>query len=87
MPVCLGCRGFIFCVACLWGVCVGVLGGVLVWVPGMMVLLFVFFFFWGLLLMLRNVFDEYPGFEFFSAVDVLRVRSLALPVSVDDWGA
>lgn len=35
--------------------------------------------------MLHNVFDEYPGFEFFSAVDVLRVRSLALPVSVDDW--
>ena len=36
--------------------------------------------------MLHNVFDEYPGFKFFSAEDVLRVRSLALPVSVDDWG-
>lgn len=35
--------------------------------------------------MLHNVFDEYPGFKFFSAEDVLRVRSLALPVSVDDW--
>lgn len=36
--------------------------------------------------MLNNVFDECPGFEFFSAEDVLRVRSLGLPESVDDWG-
>lgn len=37
--------------------------------------------------MLHNIFDEYPGFEFFSAEDVLRVRSLGLPESVDDWEA
>lgn len=36
--------------------------------------------------MLHNVFDEYPGFEFFSAEDVLKVRSLGLPKSTYDWG-
>lgn len=36
--------------------------------------------------MLHNVFDEYPGFEFFSAEDVLKVRSLGLPESTYDWG-
>lgn len=36
--------------------------------------------------MLHNVFDEYPGFKFFSANDVLRVRSLNLPEDRYDWG-
>lgn len=35
--------------------------------------------------MLHNVFDEYPGFKFFSAEDVLKVRSLGLPESTYDW--
>lgn len=35
--------------------------------------------------MLHNVFDEYPGFKFFSAEDVLKVRSLGLPKSTYDW--
>lgn len=41
--------------------------------------------FWRLLLMLNNVFDECPGFEFFSAEDVLRVRSLGLPDDFELW--
>ena len=35
--------------------------------------------------MLHNVFTEYPGFKFFSAEDVLKVRSLGLPESTYDW--
>ena len=35
--------------------------------------------------MLNNVFDECPGFEFFSAEDVLRVRSLGLPDDFELW--
>ncbi len=35
--------------------------------------------------MLHNVFDEYSGFKFFSAEDVLKVRSLGLPESTYDW--
>lgn len=35
--------------------------------------------------MLHNVFDEYPGFKFFSAEDVLKVRFLGLPKSTYDW--
>lgn len=35
--------------------------------------------------MLHNVFDEYPNFKFFSAEDVLKVRSLGLPESTYDW--
>lgn len=35
--------------------------------------------------MLHNIFDEYPGFKFFSAEDVLKVRSLGLPESTYDW--
>lgn len=35
--------------------------------------------------MLHNVFDEYPGFKFFSANDVLRVRSLNLPEDRSYW--
>lgn len=36
--------------------------------------------------MLHNVFDEYPGFKFFTANDVLQVRSLNLPEDRYDWG-
>ena len=44
-----------------------------------------FCFSFGGFSMLHNVFDEYPGFKFFSAEDVLKVRSLGLPESTYDW--